>query len=127
MKTKILTVIIGVFLLGINLSIAQDQTTKTGQTPLKTSYVCMVNDSYMGREQIPVDFNGKIYYGCCPGCANNLRTNRSIRYAEDPVTGKEVDKADAYIVMKPNGSGDVLYFESEENYKKYKKSHSTPK
>lgn len=27
--------------------------------------VCMVNDAYMGKEQIEVPFEGKMYYGCC--------------------------------------------------------------
>lgn len=26
--------------------------------------VCMVNDAYMGKEQLEVPFDGKMYYGC---------------------------------------------------------------
>ncbi len=123
MKTrkKVLTaVLLGVFLLVIKLGNAQSETVKADQTPLKTSYVCMVNNKYMGKEQIPVEYKDKVYYGCCQGCVKNLQNNRSVRYSVDPLTGKEVDKATAYIVMQPGKSGEVFYFESEENYKKYK-------
>lgn len=27
--------------------------------------VCMVNNEYMGKKQFEVNFEGKIYYGCC--------------------------------------------------------------
>jgi YHS domain-containing protein len=82
--------------------------------------VCMVNNAYMGRKQLPVAFEDKTYYGCCEMCVAKIQNNREVRYAQDPVTGKEVDKAEAYIVLKPGaGNGDVLYFESEETYKRY--------
>lgn len=125
MKIKVLTVFLSIFFLGINFSSAQDKVTETDKASVQTNYVCMVNDKYMGKEQIPVEYKGKIYYGCCKGCVGNLQNNRSVRYSIDPATGKEVDKATAYIVMKPNGTSEVLYFESEESYKNYKKSHST--
>jgi len=125
MKTKVLTVFLSMLFLGINFSSAQDKATEADKASVQTSYVCMVNDKYMGKEQIPVPYEGKTYYGCCKGCVGNLQNNRAVRYSIDPATGKEVDKATAYIVMKPNGTSEVLYFESEESYKKYKKSHST--
>ena len=34
--------------------------------------VCMVNDAYMAKDQIPVPVNGKIYYGCCQMCVRTL-------------------------------------------------------
>ncbi len=128
MKAKIFILFLGVFILGIiSLGNAEDKAVETEQSGIQANYVCMVNDKYMGKEQIPVEYEGKIYYGCCKGCVGNLRNNRAVRYSVDPATGKEVDKATAYIVMKPNGTSEVLYFESEESYKKYKKSHSTQK
>lgn len=87
---------------------------------VQSSFVCYVNNNYMGKEQIPVEVDGKTYYGCCMGCVGNLKKNRAPRYARDPLTGNEVDKATAYIVLKPNGNGKVLYFQSEENYLKYR-------
>ena len=81
----------------------------------------MVNNAYMGKKQVPVQFDNKTYYGCCNMCVNTIKNKRQVRYARDPVTGKEVDKALAFIVLKPGiDNGDVLYFESEASYKKFK-------
>lgn len=133
MKTKIANLVIGVLVLTLSLSCnnqkKQNEVTnvevkesieKSEKTAkLESSLVCYVNNAYMGKEQIPVEVEGKIYYGCCEGCVDKLKNKRETRYALDPMTGKEVDKALAYIVLKPNGNGEVLYFESEENYIKY--------
>ena len=91
---------------------------------LKTSQVCMMNNKYFGKEQIPVEVGGKTYYGCCEGCKTTLKENPLARVAKDPYTGKDVDKADAYIVKKPNGSDEVLYFESQETYGRFLKEHT---
>lgn len=80
--------------------------------PLDASTVCMVNDSSMGKPQIPVEVDGKTYYGCCEGCVDKLKNNRTLRYSVDPVTGNEVDKASAVIIENPHGG--TLYFESGE-------------
>ncbi|MCC6503740.1 MAG: hypothetical protein IT362_11495 [Deltaproteobacteria bacterium] len=85
--------------------------------PVETSQVCMVNDTYMNKPQIPVTVEGKTYYGCCEGCVGRLKGDRSVRFSKDPVTGQEVDKAAAYITMQPDGT--VLYFKSMETAKKY--------
>lgn len=77
----------------------------------------MVNDQYMGREQIPVSVGEKTYYGCCAGCKDKLQNNVSARTAADPVTGKAVDKASAVIAR--NDDGKVFYFESEETLGRY--------
>jgi len=89
---------------------------------LKTSFVCMMNNKHFATEQIPVEVNGKMYYGCCQGCVESLKNNRAIRYAIDPYSGEEVDKADAYIVLNSDGSQNVLYFKSEENYLNFVKN-----
>ena len=83
-----------------------------------TDKVCMMNDRYMGTAQIPVDVNGKRYYGCCAMCKERLARDRRARVALDPVSGKEVDKAAALIAKRPDGS--VMYFENEANLKKYR-------
>ncbi|MGV3502541.1 MAG: hypothetical protein ACO1O1_02455 [Adhaeribacter sp.] len=89
-----------------------------GQLP--KDQVCMVNNAYMGKKQVPVTFDNKLYYGCCTMCVNTIKNNRQVRYARDPVSGREVDKARAYIVRKPGAAnGEVLYFESEASYKKF--------
>lgn len=84
---------------------------------VKTSEVCMVNDRFFGREQIPVEVEEKTYYGCCEGCKKRLAEDEAIRFATDPVTGERVDKATAVIAARPDGS--VLYFQSEESLKRY--------
>lgn len=81
------------------------------------SQVCMVNDRYMGKPQLPVDVEGKTYYGCCPMCKARLAADPGARHAIDPVSRKSVDKADAVIARTPAGS--VLYFESSETLAAY--------
>lgn len=80
--------------------------------------VCMVNNDYMGREQLEVEVNGKTYYGCCEMCQERLPVDESVRVAVDPVSKNQVDKADAIIAVT-GMRGEVSYFENEENYKTY--------
>lgn len=88
---------------------------------LPKDLVCMVNNAFMGNEQFPVPFEDKMYYGCCEMCVNTIKNQREVRFATDPVTGEEVDKSAAFIALKPGGTrGEVLYFASEDTYKKYK-------
>lgn len=84
---------------------------------VETREVCMVNDRFFARDQIPVDVDGKTYYGCCEGCKTRLAEDEAIRQAKDPVTGEPVDKATAVIAARPDGS--VLYFSSEETLARY--------
>jgi YHS domain-containing protein len=80
--------------------------------------VCMVNNQFMGREQIPVQVEGKTYFGCCEMCKGRLERDPSSRSAKDPVSGKLVDKATAVIGRRVNG--DVLYFENRETFDRFK-------
>ena len=41
------------------------------------SEVCMVNDRHFGVKQIPVDVDGKIYYGCCASCKGKLKNEKT--------------------------------------------------
>lgn len=79
--------------------------------------VCMVNDRFMGSEQIPVSVDGKTYYGCCAACKDKLQNNAAVRTAVDPVTQRPVDKAVA--VIGKTDSGKVLYFESADTFARY--------
>jgi len=88
---------------------------KGDQVP--SNLVCMVNNVFMGNEQIAVPVNGKTYYGCCEMCRNRIPADASVRKATDPVTGKPVDKASAYIVITGD-KGEVSYFENAASYKK---------
>ena len=88
--------------------------------PLKrveTKKVCMINNQVFEKDQIPVQVEGRTYYGCCEMCKERLAKDKAAREATDPVTGKTVDKAKAVIGAQPDGS--VFYFESEETLKKY--------
>lgn len=80
--------------------------------------VCMVNDAFMGKEQLAVPFNGKTYYGCCEMCKSRIPKDASVRRATDPYSGKTIDKATAYIVMT-GAEGAVTYFENEQHYKDF--------
>ena len=142
MKTTIMKFLPVIMIMGISVTGVQCQQSqsKKAETPphempmsekaaqltdgqVQSSYVCYVNNRYLGKEQIPVEVDGKTYYGCCQGCVGNLKKNRAPRYAKDPLTGDEVDKSSAFIVLKPNSKGEVLYFESEDNYLTYKENN----
>ena len=114
--------------------ISKKQTTTSIQTKdskstmvgsvVPTDEVCMVNDAYMGKLQIPVPVNGKTYYGCCKMCVKTLNENKLSRTAVDPYNNKRIDKSEAFIVLVDE-SGKVAYFESEDNFKKYNDNRST--
>jgi YHS domain-containing protein len=80
-------------------------------------FVCMVNNQYMGKTQIPVEVGGKTYFGCCENCKAKLRDDPQARTAQDPVTGEDVDKASALLAH--DASGQVLYFANEGTYRRY--------
>ncbi|ADR22090.1 hypothetical protein MATR_02730 [Marivirga tractuosa] len=84
--------------------------------------VCMVNDAFMGIEQIPVEADGKTYYGCCQMCVSKILENTgNVRYTTDPYSGEKVDKAVAFITLKPGQGKEVLYFISKNNMEAYLK------
>ncbi|MDR0229561.1 MAG: hypothetical protein LBI72_10955 [Flavobacteriaceae bacterium] len=107
-----------------NMHQNQEEVTKSSTAKYKKGnavpkeLVCMVNDAYMGTEQLLVEFDGKEYYGCCEMCKARIPEDKSVRIALDPHTLKEVDKATAYIVMIGD-KGEVAYFENEDNYKNF--------
>lgn len=82
------------------------------------SLVCMVNDAYMGKAQIPIVVYGKTYFGCCPMCKERLANEAETRSAIDPVNGERVDKATALLAR--DADGHVLYFGSEQNLRGYR-------
>lgn len=134
MRRKLKTITIPAGLAGaLTLALAFGASARSGEEPAKeearreapaaglqvveTREVCMVNDRFFAREQIPVEVDGKTYYGCCEGCKKRLAEDEAIRQANDPVTGHPVDKATAVITARPDGS--VLYFSSEETLARY--------
>jgi len=85
--------------------------------PVKHSDVCMVQNRHGVMRMIPVEIDGRTYYGCCAGCVGKLKSSLAVRTAIDPFTGKQVDKASAFITG--NRDGTVIYFESRETAEKY--------
>ncbi len=81
------------------------------------SLVCMVNNQFMGRPQIPIEVDGRTYYGCCEMCKGRLGSDPSSRVSTDPVSGNTVDKATAVIGRASDGR--TLYFESDQTFTAY--------
>lgn len=98
---------------------AGDETAKPALKRVEAKKVCMVNNQLFEKDQIPVAFEGKTYYGCCEMCKERLTKDAASRTAVDPVSGKKVDKATAVIVALPDDR--VLYFESEKTLAEYQK------
>ncbi len=82
-----------------------------GFTRVDPSQVCMVNDQFMGKPQIPVAVGGKTYFGCCAMCKQKLEDQPAARTGIDPVSGEPVDKASAVIVRDETNK--VFYFADE--------------
>lgn len=95
------------------------QTPAPPLTKVEAKKVCMINEHFMNHDQIPVEVDGKTYYGCCAMCKERLEKDAAKRVAVDPVSGKTVDKAKAVIGAASDGM--VVYFESEKNLEKYNK------
>jgi YHS domain-containing protein len=81
------------------------------------SLVCMVNNQFMGRPQIPVQVEGKTYYGCCEMCKDRLAKDSTARTGVDPVSNRPIDKSLAVIAKAESGA--ALYFENEANFAAY--------
>lgn len=112
-----LVILLGVLAL-VSYSEAEAKRAEARAKTVDPSTVCMVNDEVMGKAQIRVEHEGRTYYGCCEGCVKTLKTERTARYARDPVTGKEVDKAGAVIIE--GAAGEALYFESIDTASRYR-------
>jgi YHS domain-containing protein len=80
--------------------------------------VCMINNTFFPKDQIPVQVDGKTYFGCCEMCKGRLASDPTARTATDPITGKTVDKASAVIGATPDGK--VFYFENDATFTQFK-------
>lgn len=115
-----------VCLLALALGVAQAGEQKTSEAAkpalqrVESKLVCMVNNQFFGKDQIPIEVQGKTYYGCCEMCKERLAKDAAARTGTDPVTGKPVDKATAIIGAQPDGK--VLYFESETTFEQFLKA-----
>src|SRR5262245_55931444 len=102
MKTNKFVILVILMLVVTFASFAQEAK-PTLLTKVVAIKVCMVNDQLFERDQIPVEVEGKTYYGCCKMCKKSLAEKREFRVATDPVSGKEVDKATAVIGADKEG------------------------
>lgn len=116
---KVLTRIFGFFLI-TSLVFSGFAFSKTSLRIVENKKVCMVTNMVFPRDQIPVSHDGKTYYGCCENCKKTLSEDSTARFATDPISDKKIDKATAVIAARDDGS--VIYFESKNTFKKYKKS-----
>lgn len=81
-------------------------------------YVCFINKKHFDKPQTEVVVNGKKYYGCCQNCVKQLTADPKARLTTDPVSGKEIDKADAVVGV--DKAGNVYFFQNAENLKKFR-------
>lgn len=119
MEIKKIKVMLTVLLAVISLSAFAEESQGEKEPVVKVPpiKVCMVNDQVFEKDQIPVEVEGKTYYGCCQMCKKTLAERKEFRVSIDPVSGKEVDKAAAVIGSKKDGK--TLYFENEKTFNKY--------
>jgi YHS domain-containing protein len=106
----------GLLVLALVLAAAVAQADQIERVEAK--HVCMVNNTLFAKDQIPVQVDGKTYFGCCEMCKGRLASDAAARTATDPVSGKTVDKATAVIGATPDGK--VLYFESDTTFTQFK-------
>ena len=93
------------------------EATRASLKKVEAKKVCMVNNQVFEKDQIPIQVEGRTYYGCCEMCKERLAKDSRARTAIDPVTGKQVDKATAFIAALPDGS--VLYFANQASFERY--------
>lgn len=86
-------------------------------TRVNASEVNMVTNRYEKKKQGEVNLNGKSYYCSGEAFMTSLEKNPSLRYAQDPLTNRKVDKSGAEIYA--DASGRAYYFESEDTYKEF--------
>jgi YHS domain-containing protein len=104
-------------------ALAQESAKTESLERVDAKYVCFVTKHRFNKEQLPVAVEGKTYYGCCDMCKAKLKEDVAQRCDVDPVSGQKVDKATA--VIGADSQGNVYFFESEENLKKYKPAAGT--
>ena len=117
MRHKIALLVALSLLLAITAFAADDVQPAGTLTKVETKTVCMINEHAMGKDQIPIEIEGKTYYGCCEMCKKALASDATKRVAVDPVSGKQVDKATAVIAAQEDGR--VFYFENDANLAKW--------
>lgn len=86
-------------------------------TRVDASKVNMTANRFENEAQQSVVLDGKTYFVASAAHAENLKLNPSTRFANDPISNKAVDKADAVIYA--DASGRTYYFESEQSFNSF--------
>lgn len=110
---------------GQAVSLSSSGFAKESWKVVRSGEVCMVTNMHFGKPQIPVEKEGKTYYGCCENCKATIENDKTARIAIDPYSKKEVDKAKAVIAA--NDEGAVLYFENKANFDKHQRQAEAAK
>lgn len=79
--------------------------------------VCMLDDVYTPFKNHPSQINGSTYYCCYEECSEHFAEKGMSRFAQDPISGATVNKANAVYGRAQNGR--ILYFENEEDLAAY--------
>ena len=87
--------------------------------------VCSSGNQIKFGSLMPLEIKDKTYWICCDQCKARLLYNVNTRYAVDPFSKNRINKADAVIIQNPKSKGMVLYFESMDNFLKYKETQKT--
>lgn len=88
--------------------------------------VCMASNVYMGEGQTAVIISGNQYFSCGTHCTRQLQLSDSIRMVKDPLTKTLFDKSEAFITMNPDSARTIMYFQTEENMRKYVEQNRIP-
>lgn len=84
--------------------------------------VCSVGNEIKFDRLNPLVIEDKTYWICCDRCKARLENNINTRFATDPFSKKRINKADAAIIQNSKSKRMVLYFESIDNFLKYKEA-----
>lgn len=105
--------LVGVFLLLTRPASTEEGAAQHGERLMDRTRVCMLQDTVQAQAGLPYEHRGKTYYLCCGGCLSAFKTAAD-KYstAVDPVTGAQVDKANAPIYAY---RGRAYFFASEES------------
>jgi hypothetical protein len=90
-------------------------------TLLDHNKICMASNVYIGQKQMAVTIADRQYFSCSSHCTQQLQSRDSVRLTRDPYTKTLLDKSEAVITMSPDSMRTILYFQTEENMKRYLK------
>ncbi len=81
--------------------------------------VCMVKRTVQPHTSYTYDYLGKTYHFCCTMCLGKFKADPDhLKFATDPVSGKPVDKSEAFIYSY---RGHAYFFGKKRYMKKFSK------